>query len=409
MNALPQSTLFRRIADPRRLAQWSLVIVFGVILAAPLTGLWNPRTAEQLRERENREPAAFPTLKISDKGLLPFPKKRAIREFPRKFDAWLNDHLGLRRQRLGLYNLAQTSGVLSNSFARPAVGQSDRAPVIIGREGWLFYSGDRLVEDYRCTAPFTESELARWREVLLQRHHWLAARGMKYVVVFAPNKHSIYSEYLPRAMNRVGEKARLDQLVEFLADTPVHIVDLRPALISAKSTARTYHRTDTHWNQFGAWAGYHELMHQLAKYWPTIQPWPLERYEIKTIDGPGDYLAKQVESPLPWREEIIELIPKVARRAHSEELLVPDSDKARYHRSICPDAELSNIVVIHDSFMMALAPYLNEHFQRVQYKWTNEFPTDLIEDEKPILVIQEFVQRRLMDHRPRNPIELQPR
>src|SRR5690606_26345033 len=107
-----------------------------------------------------------------------------------------------------------------------------------------------LVEDYRCTDPFTREELDGWRRVLEERRDWLAARGIRYTLVFAPNAQTIYGEYLPQSMNRVRDESRLDQLIKHMRGPyGVEIIDLRAPLIAAKSQMRTYHRTDTHWNQ----------------------------------------------------------------------------------------------------------------------------------------------------------------
>ena len=53
--------------------------------------------------------------------------------------------------------------------------------------------------------------------------------------------------------------------------------------------------------------------------------------------------------------------------------------------------------------MMALAPFLTPNCQDVTYKWTDEFPAEEIEKARPVLVIQQLVQRRLMNHEPQNP------
>jgi hypothetical protein len=52
------------------------------------------------------------------------------------------------------------------------------------------------------------------------------------------------------------------------------------------------------------------------------------------------------------------------------------------------------------SFMGALVGFLNEHFQRVRYHRRkpdagDRFPTELLEQELPSLLIEELVQRRL--------------
>ncbi len=292
-------------------------------------------------------------------------------------------------------------GVVSNSFARPAAGQASRAPVIIGRDGWLFYSGDRLIEDYRCTDPFTPDELDAWKRMFEERQAWLAARGIRYLVVVAPNAQSIYGEFLPQSMNKVGDKSRLDQLVEGMSGSPVELIDLRGPLLAAKKERRTYHKTDTHWNDFGAFVGYQVIMDALKKWNGAAESSPLDSFDIRTVDAEGDYLAKLVESPLAYREEVIELVPREARKAKVETVSGTEFIATR------DDAPLPTAVFLHDSFMQALHPFLNEHFERAHYLWTREFRLDVIEQERPAIVIEELVQRKLMSDPPKNPESIQ--
>ena len=53
---------------------------------------------------------------------------------------------------------------------------------------------------------------------------WLNARGMHYVIVFVPCKYTIYPEYLPDYLRRVGAETPREQLVGHLrsyADLPL--------------------------------------------------------------------------------------------------------------------------------------------------------------------------------------------
>lgn len=103
-----------------------------------------------------------------------------------------------------------------------------------------------------------------------------------------------------------------------------------------------------------------------------------------------------LQSPVPYIEEDIRLVPTRPRHATCEVL----EGSPKSIRSSNSSADRPNIVMVHDSFMTALAPFLNEHFEAVQYEWQSEFPKDVIERERPALVIHEYVQRRLMDHKP---------
>ena len=61
--------------------------------------------------------------------------------------------------------------------------------------------------------------------------------------------------------------------------------------------------------------------------------------------------------------------------------------------------------MVHDSFYSRLRPFLSEQFSRVLYiwDWNMNFYPEIIEREKPKLVIDEMVERFLMDKIPVNP------
>ena len=71
----------------------------------------------------------------------------------------------------------------------------------------------------------------------------------------------------------------------------------------------------------------------------------------------------------------------------------------------CPSARLPNILMVHDSFYKRLKPYLSASFSRVLYiwDWSMNFYPDIIEGEKPGLVIDEMAERFLMKPPPWNP------
>ncbi len=374
----------------------ALTVMFVGLLGAPLIGLFEDGADEAIRQNENRHPAKFPVVEWRPKGPILWPSKSSINGFPGAFERWFNDHRGFRQPLLGLYNLSRSHGLVSESLGQMMTGDADRVPVIIGREGWLYCTSDRLIDEFRGTHPFTQEGLDRWKNALLERQAWLAERGIPYIVVFAPNKNEIYPEYMPRAIRPVTDICRLDQLKSHLAGTGIEIVDLREVVTAMKSQARTYHRTDTHWNDVGAFAGYQEIMQAVSRHLPGDSAWTIDDFEFRTETVGNKDLARMLQSPIPFVEEDIRLIPKRKRNASCDVL----KGSPKSVRSTNPSADRPKIVMVHDSFMTALAPFLNEHFEAVQYEWQADFPKDVIERERPAIVIHEYVQRRLMDHEP---------
>lgn len=60
-------------------------------------------------------------------------------------------------------------------------------------------------------------------------------------------------------------------------------------------------------------------------------------------------------------------------------------------------ANLPRAVMFRDSFASSMIPFLSEHFRRIVYEWQgpNQFNYALVEREKPDVVIQEMVERKL--------------
>jgi hypothetical protein len=131
---------------------------------------------------------------------------------------------------------------------------------VIGREGWL-YLGDKY-EQVRSTARRgqTPADLAAAQAIGVAARawaHWFEAHGVKlYRVMVAPDKETVYPEYLP-LWAAAQTPTPTDALMADSNTLPY--VDLRPSLIRFRASggAAVYYRTDTHWNALGAGLAFH--------------------------------------------------------------------------------------------------------------------------------------------------------
>jgi hypothetical protein len=103
--------------------------------------------------------------------------------FPLRYREYFQDHFGLRKR------LIQWHGW----FKVNLLGVSSSAKVILGKDGWLFYTGENggEVEDCRGLKPFTPSQLAEWERLITVRRQWLQDRGIPLFILLAPNKSTI--------------------------------------------------------------------------------------------------------------------------------------------------------------------------------------------------------------------------
>ena len=369
----------QRAKDGRALVDDVLTsVVLCLALWTPIgVGLLSPDATVSLAEQ--RRLAELPELSFGPARLAALPA-----ELSRYWD----DHLGLR-------------DFLIRSHARLSIGVLGRSPsssLLVGRDGWFFLGTPEPVRQARGLARFAPGEIERWQMVLEERRDWLARRGIPYVVAIAPNKHTIYGEFLPAGLPRVHEETQLDALARHLSEhSSVEFIDLRGPLLAAKPDQRIYHRTDTHWNDLGAYRAYAEILAAVKRRLPGLEagPLPVQRRE-RSVPGLG--LVRSVGLENVYREETVELRPVPARARVAPEHERTYRERERRQRPLAfevPDPDLPRAVVFRDSFANALIPFLSEHFRRTLYVWSPDVDPAIVEAERPDVVIQEIAERFL--------------
>jgi alginate O-acetyltransferase complex protein AlgJ len=324
--------------------------------------------------------------KRPDSGLL----LESFSEFAGQFEKYYNDSFGLRddlirwnnRLRLWMFDESPVKGVR------------------VGRDGWLFYANEWALDDYENVMPYKPLELTAIRKIVDERRAWLEQRGIKLFIIVAPDKHTIYGEYLPPVVHKIGKESRIDQVADELKlDPGIELIDVREALFRAKLRQRLYHRTDTHWNDYGAFIGYNELMERIALYFPNVKRLSLDDYTVSVTEGEGGDLAGMLSLSDLIKEERITLAPKFipravdGRRPYSDPVDIAQYPGRDMIVKETGDPRLPKALVFRDSFSWPLIPFLAESFRSVVFIWNFDFMPEIIEREKPDLIILECVGR----------------
>ena len=310
---------------------------------------------------------------------------------------WLDRNFGLRKVLVRWQQLLDVR-ILKASMPNDSV--------LAGEGDWLYLAQENpqlnVITDYRAVNHLTPAQLETWAAVFTARRDWLQARGMNYMVVIAPNKASIYPESIPPRFNRASDVNKLDQLVGALGAAGVDILDLRPALLEAKSRGPAYYRTDSHWTPFGAFFAYQDITRRLQRYFPDMRPAPLESYAMGRKPGLLGGLSYMIAMGDLYQEDVILMEPKCSRNAFEtsgQEARLNHFQPLSVYEN--PDKSLPRALVIRDSFVHEIIPFMAEHFSRMYFVWP--FPTDAVRvrdfdvesilREKPDIVIDEFVER----------------
>jgi alginate O-acetyltransferase complex protein AlgJ len=356
-----------------------VAILFALALAVPLAALtltWS-RTTTQFEKR----------------AMAPWPEIAITPSFPQAFESAFADRFGGRDLLIRWHHAA-----LLEIF-----GVSALAAVMPGSDGWYYWLGEdglSLDRHYRGAAPFPQSYVDGTVAELIRRRDWLAARGVAYVVAVVPEKYTIYPEHLPAWAGKPAQPTPHDRVSAALQGSGVTLLDLRPALRAAKAQDRIYYQTDSHWNYLGAMVGYDAIMREVQRVLPAERLPRIEAPRRPAYIPGADYFSGDLISmlglPGSIREDDVAPLDKVlkdaagrcAQRVDSPAL--PDIETYVCDRNRGPRA-----VVYRDSMAIALIPMLAENFSRVVFISGRRFDPAVIESEKPDVVIEEMVERRL--------------
>jgi hypothetical protein len=285
------------------------------------------------------------------------------------------------------------------------LSRSYGADVTRGRDGWLFYRVHRGTQGVRPEVPFPPAELARWVRTLEGHRRAVEAHGAVFLLVVAPDKETIYPDLLPPELAAAQPVSRLDALTARLRNEGVTVVDLRPALRSARAPASPFSRwplywkTDTHWNALGALLATRPLLTELKARFPAVHVPDDDEVEVRAEAAPAGDLARMQGLQDVSGDLRVEARVRAARcpEAAGYDL---DARAAVTQRLACPGAPVRRALVLHDSMMVAMLPALAPAFE--QSTWTRQAVLDpaMLARETPEVVIFEVVERTLWEGLP---------
>ncbi len=315
----------------------------------------------------------------------------SLKLFTKSFNAYLNDQVTARNKIIPLNNYMYyfLFGELLNN-----------PDVYFGKDGWMFYVGANGRETYENREPVTEEEMLTIKQIFEERRDWLKERGIELYIVFPKISQFIYEEMLGSRMFRYNKTSKLEQLTTYLREnSDIKIIDVEKPIMDAKeiSKAALYYKSSTHWNYYGAYFAYEAIINFIKKDFPDIgAPIPLKDVKMRcSIELEKDIDLIEMAALIGYLRGY-ELVPEHPE-LYAGDTIVP------YFPNGKPDfptlyirnnkKQGPNMLMFRDSYARQLYPYMSHHFNRSCYLWTNTFTPELIEQEKPDLVIWEMSER----------------
>ena len=323
---------------------------------------------------ENRELAPKPTLSLA-----------TIESYPADFESYFNDVLPFRNQLVFL------NGLIDYKIFQTSSSDS----VIVGKDGWLFYKGAQVndedpIADYRGTNLFSGEELETIKNNMVAARDELAARGIDFVVMIAPNKERVYSAYMPDAYGEPVQYGRMLQVVDYLRrHTDLTVVCPYEQLLAyeaAHPEQRIYYKYDTHWNNLGAYIGARELDAALGFAMPeaedcTVTAGRTGGFDLSRLLHLDRYLFDDQVCT------VSNYSPHTLESENNE-----DGTEFRF-RNPAGDGAQEKLFIIGDSFSTMMAPFVACNYNETYLNFYYNYSGALLEREQPDVVVYETVER----------------
>jgi len=232
------------------------------------------------------------------------------------------------------------------------------------------------------------------------------------IYFIAPDHCTIYPETLPdrfRDSYISAPTSALKQLTEYFEGSDIAFLDPTDYITGFKKNefdSTIYQKTDSHWNELGAFHGYTYLMNKVAEEFPAAAPKPLSDFRVFKESIPGGDLLNALGINLDINREIsIFVRPETFTSSlnHEKDFRmnfenVWSSENRLYEFDNRED--MPTAIMYRDSFSTNLMVYMVENFRKIEFvnMWNYSVDIRKIEREQPDFVIVESVQRSLLSN-----------
>lgn len=158
--------------------------------------------------------------------------------YPNELCEYFNKRIGLRKQMITIYNRLYVG----------LFGESPNKDVIVGKKGWLFYG--KTLDDYEGINCLSDKELRDIAKTLSLMDENCNLNNKDFLFTIAPNKNSIYPEFMPNYYIRGKNLSDAKRLKKFLDINDVEYADLISEF--EKEDKILYRKTDSHWTNEGS-------------------------------------------------------------------------------------------------------------------------------------------------------------
>ena len=253
--------------------------------------------------------------------------------------------------------------------------------VVVGKDGFLFYGS--TVNDFFGKKTLSDEQLSAIAYNMALMQETLSEDGITYVFTVAPNKNSLYSQYMPVGYRTNRKTKNITRLIPYLEEAGVNYVNLHAHFSSQEEIL--YHKTDSHWNNKGA-----------------------AQVNALLLDAAGkestDYGAISYEERNDFTGDLFRMLYPAVKGTEKEVYYEKERDYTYdWEIDSTHDAEIAttnekkggSLVMFRDSFGDSLLPFTADEYGSGYFSRALPYPAYVAYERGADTVITEIVERNL--------------
>jgi alginate O-acetyltransferase complex protein AlgJ len=313
-----------------------------------------------------------------------------------------------------------TEGALALKLWRCCDRSLRPGDTLVGKNGYLFLGNDHNSVIDKTTGRFQPAQetIETWIGNLENLANYVEKIDASFVFILAPNKHSIYPDYLPQSVIPAVETVT-DRVLESAERHDLPVLDLRQPLRALRSEAQSYLLTDTHWTRSGAALAYTQTMSFINDI-SDFDLYPLNFEQTESHRPAGDLAAFLKVRPFLGPNHEKDYAPvyhtnsfcigqwhlnaETAEPCKEEDSLAVDvrgNDRFLIRSQVDGAPNEETVVMICDSFCWANSELFNASFQTVYRIHRAQFQGELLKEWlsriQPNIVVFQIVERAILE------------
>lgn len=252
----------------------------------------------------------------------------------------------------------------------------------------------------------TEKQVESVKKRISERVSYLNDIGCELIYLIIPTPMHVYPELVPDRFPLNTGITRTQQFEKTAVEAGAVVINLYDLFVEHKNDEfKIFHKTDTHWTQYGAYLGYRELMSYVSQKWPDAAGRGQDEVEFYKKQVEIADLAEHTEMDQKLLHENATFMRLLFETKNNPEIFHPRTNRLTH--DLCSQdhittssqtaLNLPRAYVMRDSFGTPIYSLISDAFKSVNWKsmWSYEFNKKDISSFDPDYLIYIITERNI--------------